>query len=170
VHIPAHLPTLTHGPLTLRAAREPDIPALEAMLQEPEVRRWWATDVDVRADLAEQPCWTILHDDQVIGWLQVDEERAEDWRYVAFDIALNAAGRGHGHGRQALRMAIAHFTERGHHRFTIDPAADNARAIRAYESVGFRRVGVLREADRLADGRWGDLLLMDLLARELGDA
>jgi aminoglycoside 6'-N-acetyltransferase len=32
--------------------------------------------------------------------------------------------------------------DRGHHRLVIDPAADNERAIRCYERVGFRRIGV----------------------------
>jgi aminoglycoside 6'-N-acetyltransferase len=57
--------------------------------------------------------------------------------------------------------------ERGHHRLTIDPAADNERAIHAYEKVGFRRVGVMREYWRDAGGVWRDGLLLDLLAREL---
>jgi aminoglycoside 6'-N-acetyltransferase len=35
--------------------------------------------------------------------------------------------------------------ERGHHRLTIDPAADNAAAVRTYEKVGFRAVGLMRE-------------------------
>jgi aminoglycoside 6'-N-acetyltransferase len=32
----------------------------------------------------------------------------------------------------------------GPHRLTIDPAADNERAILAYEAVGLRRVGLMR--------------------------
>lgn len=168
MHIPAQLPTLSRGPLCLRSAREEDIPALTAMLREPEVHRWWG-DADVRGELADQPCWSILVDGRVVGWLQVDEERGEDWRHVAFDIALNADGRGRGHGAQALRLAIAHFTARGHHRFTIDPSVDNERAIRSYESVGFRRIGVARAYDRGPDGVWRDGLLMDLLAEELVD-
>ena len=43
--------------------------------------------------------------------------------------------------------------ERGHHRLTIDPAADNAPAIRAYEKVGFRPVGVLRSYEQGPDPR-----------------
>lgn len=62
------------------------------------------------------------------------------------------------------------FDERGHHRLTIDPAAANARAIRAYERVGFRPVGVMREYERGPDGVWRDGLLMDLLASEFGAA
>jgi aminoglycoside 6'-N-acetyltransferase len=57
--------------------------------------------------------------------------------------------------------------ERGHHRLTIDPAADNAAAIRAYEKVGFRPVGRMRSYERGPDGTWHDGLLMDLLADEL---
>jgi aminoglycoside 6'-N-acetyltransferase len=60
--------------------------------------------------------------------------------------------------------------ERGHHRLTIDPAADNDAAIRVYEKVGFRRVGVMREYWHSPDGTWQDSLLMDLLARQLDRA
>ena len=59
------------------------------------------------------------------------------------------------------------FEERGHHRLTIDPAAANERAIRAYERVGFRRVGIMRAYERGPDGVWHDGLLMDLLRGEL---
>jgi hypothetical protein len=57
--------------------------------------------------------------------------------------------------------------ERGHQRLTIDPAADNAAAIRAYEKVGSGAVGVMREYLRSPDGTWRDGLLLDLLAPEL---
>jgi aminoglycoside 6'-N-acetyltransferase len=59
------------------------------------------------------------------------------------------------------------FDVRGHHRITIDPAVANERAIRAYERVGFRRVGVMRRYERGADGTWHDGLLLDLLPEEL---
>lgn len=39
----------------------------------------------------------------------------------------------------------------------------NARAIRTYEAVGFRPVGVMRRYERGADGNWHEGLLMDLL-------
>ena len=56
---------------------------------------------------------------------------------------------------------------RGHHRLTIDPAADNGRAIAAYAKAGFRPVGVMRRYEGDLDGTWHDGLLMDLLAAEL---
>jgi aminoglycoside 6'-N-acetyltransferase len=57
--------------------------------------------------------------------------------------------------------------ERHHHRLTIDPAAENTRAIRCYGSVGFRPVGIMRAYERGADGVFHDNLLMDLLAADL---
>lgn len=56
---------------------------------------------------------------------------------------------------------------RGHHRLTIDPAAANQQAIRAYEKVGFRKVGILRRYQLFPDGTWQDGLLMEILADEL---
>jgi aminoglycoside 6'-N-acetyltransferase len=49
----------------------------------------------------------------------------------------------------------------------IDPAADNAAAIRCYSKVEFRPVGIMRRYERSSDGTWHDGLLMDLLAEEL---
>ena len=59
------------------------------------------------------------------------------------------------------------FDERGHHRITIDPAADNVHAIAAYEKVGFRKVGVMRRYERGPDGTFHDGVLLDLLPEEL---
>ena len=163
------LPTLTREALCLRPAEEADVPALVAVLADPEVCRWWGKHdaAAVRADLEAQPCWSVLVDGRVAGWIQVNEEAGENFPSVAFDIALDAGARGRGLGQAALRLAIAHFISRGHHRFTIDPAAGNERAIRSYRAVGFRPVGVLRAYERAPDGSWRDGLLMDLLAGEL---
>ena len=68
----------------------------------------------------------------------------------------------HGLGPEAIRLAArCLFEVRGHHRLTIDPAAENLRAIHAYERVGFRPVGVMRQYERGRDGTWHDGLLMD---------
>ena len=58
------------------------------------------------------------------------------------------------------------FEERGHRRLTIDPAAENAGAIRAYERVGFREVGIMRKYERDPEALWRDGLLMDMLEEE----
>jgi aminoglycoside 6'-N-acetyltransferase len=87
------------------------------------------------------------------------------------DIYLDPAVRGHGLGPDALRTLARHLIdERGHHRIEIDPAADNAAAIHAYEKVGFKPVGTLRQSERGLDGTWHDGLMMDLLADELTES
>jgi aminoglycoside 6'-N-acetyltransferase len=50
---------------------------------------------------------------------------------------------------------------------TIDPAAANTYAIKAYERVGFKPVGIMRQYERGPDGTWHDGLLMELLAEDL---
>ncbi len=90
------------------------------------------------------------------------------YRHAGIDIYLSARGQGQGFGTEAVALLARFlFEQRGHHRLTIDPAAVNQRAIRCYEKVGFRRVGVLRQYERGRDGRFHDGLLMDLLRAEL---
>jgi aminoglycoside 6'-N-acetyltransferase len=87
---------------------------------------------------------------------------------VALDIGLGPEFQNRSLGSEALRTVVRWLiAERGHHRFTIDPAVANERAIRAYAAVGFRPVGVLRRYERGPEGAWEDGLLMDLLAEEL---
>ncbi len=160
------LPVLHGERLTLRPAVEADAAALTALLAEPEVACWWGRydAARVRAELAQIPTWAIEVDGQVAGWLHANEEADPDFPSVAFDVLVGARLRGGGYGREALQVAIRWFAQaRGHHRFTIDPAVENARAIRAYAAVGFRPVGVLRRYERAPNGRWRDGLLMELV-------
>lgn len=160
------LPLLRGERLTLRPVVEADVPALVGLLAEPEVREWWGVyeAERVRRELAEIATWAIEVDGLAGGWLHANEQRDPDFPSVAFDVLVGGRLRGGGYGREALRVAIRWFAQaRGHHRFTIDPAVANERAIRAYEAVGFRRVGVLRRYERAPDGRWRDGLLMELV-------
>jgi aminoglycoside 6'-N-acetyltransferase len=160
--------TLQGKRLLLRRARADDADALGEILRELEVERWWGP-YDAASALDElASSFVVVVDGSVAGWLIFEEEDWWQYRHVGFDIALTTSLHGRGYGREALRLAIGHFVERGHHRFTIDPAADNERAIRTYAAVGFKPVGVLRACEQ-RDGRWHDGLLMDLLAGELVD-
>jgi aminoglycoside 6'-N-acetyltransferase len=105
---------------------------------------------------------------QVIGGIQYHEENDPMYRHAGIDIYLSRRGQGQGLGAEAVSLLARFlFEQRGHHRLTIDPAAANHRAIRCYEKVGFRRVGVLRQYERGRDGRFHDGLLMDLMRPEL---
>jgi aminoglycoside 6'-N-acetyltransferase len=104
----------------------------------------------------------------VVGSIQVAEETSPDYRHASLDLFVDTAHQGQGLGPEAIRLVAGYlFDECGHHRLTIDPAASNQRAIRAYEAVEFRPVGIMRRYERGRDGSWHDGLLMDLLAGEL---
>ena len=156
--------------LVLRPVEAADIAPLAAILREPEIAEWWGDypEERARAELEGEPGWAIEVDGAVAGWLSFSEEADPDYRHVGFDIFLGTAAHGRGLGREALALAVRHFAGKGHHRFTIDPAVANERAIRSYAAVGFRPVGVMRAYERGRDGTWHDGLLMDLLADELG--
>jgi aminoglycoside 6'-N-acetyltransferase len=144
--------------LSLRPFAPGDAAALESIFAEPEVRRWWPVP-----DYERDSGWVIELDGVPAGWLEHHEEPHEWYPSVAFDIALTSELHGRGYGRRALRLAIDHFSGRGHHRFTVDPNAENARAIRCYEALGFARVGVMRAYERNPHGGWNDALLMELV-------
>jgi aminoglycoside 6'-N-acetyltransferase len=169
---PLRLPVLRGARLTLRPLTEAHLDRLVELLSDPSVRRWWGTvegPEALREDLRHDGCaFAIEVDGAVAGWLGVAEEAEPDYRHVALDVALGPEHQDRGLGSEALRTVIRWLIRaRGHHRFTIDPAVANERAIHAYAAVGFRPVGVLRRYERAPDGTWEDGLLMDLLAEEL---
>src|SRR5215213_5782596 len=83
-------------------------------------------------------------------WRSIPEP---DFRHAGIDVFLAGRAQGSGLGTDAVRTLARYLIhERGHHRLTIDPAADNAAAIRAYEKVGFRAVGVMRQYWRSPEG------------------
>jgi aminoglycoside 6'-N-acetyltransferase len=157
--------------LTLRPLQPGDAPALLRILQTPEVARWWDAP-DPGFPLTDDPesvRLTIVVEGAVAGLVQYWEETDPKYRHAAVDVFLDPALHDHGLGTEAVRRVVQLLIgERGHHRITIDPAAANARAIRAYEKVGFRAVGTLRQWERdVGGGGWHDGLLMELLASDL---
>jgi aminoglycoside 6'-N-acetyltransferase len=158
--------------VVLRSLRADDIERLIAIQQQPGIARWWgapdARELVREAEGGGGKSFAIELDGELVGLIQFHEEDEPDFRHAGIDIFLAERVHGLGLGTDAVRTLARHLIrERGHHRLTIDPAAGNAAAIRAYEKVGFRRVGVLRDYWRAPDGSWQDGLLMDMLAREL---
>lgn len=153
--------------------------ALRAIRATPQVSRRWP-DADDGFPLHDEPDsvrFTVLlrdpaagHgiDPQPRGLVQYGEEDDPDYRHAGIDVFLDPAVHGRGLGREVVAVLAEYLIDvRGHHRIVIDPAADNAAAIRCYGSVGFRPVGVLRQYERDPDGSFHDGLLMEMLADEL---
>jgi aminoglycoside 6'-N-acetyltransferase len=157
----------------LRTVRAEDAPRLAEIGAEPEVSRWWPglTGDAVRELVAGEgdvTAFAVELDGEVIGLAQYWEETDPEYRHAGVDLCLTTARHGQGLGTDTLRTLARHLVQdRGHHRLVIDPALDNAKAIRCYERVGFKRVGVLRRYEQAPDDSWRDGLLLDLLAEEL---
>ena len=155
----------------LQPGEEGDARRLEAILDEAEVaRRWGRFREGEVADkfIGNEAAFVVTVDGEVVGAIQYDEEEDPMYRHAGIDVFLTASRHGQGLGTDAIRTLARYlFERRGHHRLSIDPAVDNEPAIRAYEAVGFRRVGVMRAYERGPDGAWHDGLLMDMLAGEL---
>ncbi|MDX6690577.1 MAG: aminoglycoside 6-N-acetyltransferase [Solirubrobacteraceae bacterium] len=161
-------PTLHTHRLTLRPLEDHDADALVAIIDRPGVREWWGTENTCENLLEDQPAFAIDVDGELAGWLGYWEEEDGDYHHASMDIFLAPEFQGGGLGPAALRLVARWLVdERGHHRLTIDPDVRNERAIRAYEAIGFRRVGIMRRYSRGPDWEWHDGLLMDLLAEEL---
>lgn len=165
-------PVLHGERVTLRPVTPADLDALVAIIQSPGVREWWWESGDealLREGLPNDGrAYVIEVDGETAGWLGFDEEDDPGYRHAGVDISLDPRFQGQGLGPDAIRTVIRWLAdERGHHRFTIDPNAENEHAIRAYASVGFRPVGVMRRYERDTDGSFRDGLLMDLLIEEL---
>ncbi len=160
------IPAVLDGRIaTLRSVVQADLPGLLAILEEPDVARWWRRAEWERVDELGAVTFAIVVDGAVRGCIQFSEETDPDYFSAAVDIFVGTAAQGRGVGPDAMRTLIAWLVDaRGHHRLTVDPAVSNTRAIHVYEKLGFRRVGVLRRYERVDSGSWRDALLMELLA------
>ena len=165
---------VTGKQVTLRPVQSADEEKLAEIFNDPEVARWWGDPAKSVRDAMEIPegesHFVIELDGEAIGFIQCYEETDPMYRHASVDISLRSPWQGKGHGPDAIK-ALAQFLidKRGHHRLTIDPAAHNTHAIKAYERVGFKRVGLMRQYERGPSGGWHDGLLMDMLAAELRD-
>ncbi len=168
-----YMTVLSGSTVTLRPTASKDVATLADIRAIPEVhRRWRGEDLlaEIAADLADEDLhlYTVeAATGEVIGLIQYSEESDPDYRHATVDVFLDPRAHGRGLGVDTVRTLVRHLIqELGHHRLTIDPAADNEAAIACYRNVDFRPVGVMRQYERTPDGSWADGLLMDLLASE----
>src|SRR5690606_2488325 len=167
--------------IRLRALEEDDLPLFHQWWSDPEIAHYQASDAirlnqeQTNTDLfrtwfKDGPAdagFTIVHasEGRPIGFCNLWGATVKN-RSAEVAIILDKPYWGRGLGTEALRLLVRYaFTEVNLHRLHLSVHAFNPRAIRAYEKVGFRRVGTLREAVFRA-GRWHDVVLMDLLQRE----
>jgi len=154
-----------HGArVTIRPVDADDSAALVAIRTSPEVARWWdppAPDWPMNPTSSRR--YTVLLDDQVVGFVQWYENDDAEYRHAGIDVFVDPNHHRRGLGRETVTVVLRHLLDDvGHHRVVIDPAADNTAAIACYRASGFREVGVMRFYQRHAGtGDWHDGLLME---------
>ena len=160
-----------HGrEVVLRPLAPDDAAALRAIHLTPEVSAWWGEiDAGFPFDEPQSTRFTIWLDDRVAGLIQYGEEDEPQYPHAWIDIFVDPELHGRGVGTDAVVAVRDHLiADRGHHRVTIDPAVDNVAAVRSYEKAGFRRVGVMRAAERAPGGLWRDALFMEYVGGMTG--
>jgi len=93
------------------------------------------------------------------------------WRRAELSMCIGEKGQqGHGYGREATRLILAHaFSRLNLHSVMLRVISYNKRAIRCYVACGFKPAGKRRES-RMDGTRYYDVLLMDILDREFNPA
>lgn len=164
---------LTGEHVRIRSTTAADRSALVVIRATEEVRRRWRGDDFEREfdeDLDDEAVTQLTietPDGRIVGMIQFAEEEDYEYRHASLDIYVDPAAARRGYASDAIRqLSDFLFDERGHHRLTIDPAADNTAAIVCYSSAGFKTVGLMRSYELQSDGTWGDGLLMELLASD----
>jgi RimJ/RimL family protein N-acetyltransferase len=152
----------------------------------------WFSDPDVRANLAhylplsqaqeekwfernlqagDTQSWAIdaQPDDMAVGpWMHIGSCGLHeiDWRNRNTELGIVIGSRDYwnrGYGTDAVAtLAGWAFNTLNLHRIFLRVFADNTRAIRCYEKVGFQHEGRLRQ-DSFSNGAYRDTLLMGLL-------
>lgn len=166
--------------VTLRPFHADDLPALRRWFDDESVMRFWARPRPIvlhdqfQQDMAgrfgrfdDAGYFTILDPrSRPIG--RIGFERVDDrTRSAEVQILIgepDALGRGY--GRDAMEALLTYlFLGRSLHRVELTVLADNHRAIRSYEAIGFRHEGRLRGC-RYLDGAHVDELMMSMLRPE----
>ncbi len=107
-----------------------------------------------------------LADDRLLGNCGIQNV---SWQRRSAEVGLflgDEENRGQGYGKEVLRLLLTFaFDTMGLHSVCLHVFDFNARAIAAYEAVGFRPAGRRREA-YFVNGVWHDELTMDILENE----
>lgn len=156
--------------LVLRPLAADDAGDLRRIHATPEVARWWDVPHDdfPSSDDPDATRLTIEFEGAVAGLIQFSEEPEPKYRHASIDLFLDPQFHDRGIGTEAVQRVVRHLIDEcGHHRITIDPAAANSAAIRAYEKAGSAQSVCCASMSGTQTARgWHDALLMELLAGE----
>ncbi|WP_316398493.1 GNAT family N-acetyltransferase [Bradyrhizobium sp. 33ap4] len=149
------------SPYHFRPMTPADLPLVKQWLALPHVREWWGDPAEqyalVSGDLDEPAMdqFIVATDASDLGYIQCYDQTAwnsgfgvqpEGTRGVDLFIGEPDMMAG-GHGSALIRAFVDDRLAQGAPRIVTDPDPANARAIRAYEKAGFRKMGMVDTPD-----------------------
>ncbi|MFL4471162.1 GNAT family N-acetyltransferase [Tateyamaria armeniaca] len=175
-----HKPVLQGDTVTLRDATPLDVQPRFALGNTPEIHAMFgadpaavrditpeAADAWVQSHIDDPHSWIIEANGALIGGIRLYGINYSDQRAQLAIGIIDPKALGKGLGTQAMQLLAAHaFDTMGLHRLGCRVLDFNARAIAAYEKVGFVVEGRERESALIA-GEWHDDLILGLLDRDL---
>jgi RimJ/RimL family protein N-acetyltransferase len=109
------------------------------------------------------PQYVALVGEKVVGWCDIQRGTRETQAHRGtLGMGIIDGYREQGLGQRLITTTLDAARRMGLHRVDLDVHADNARAARLYEKVGFQREGVARDAV-LIDGHYIDLIKMAII-------
>lgn len=168
--------------LRLRAIERSDLELFVKWLNDPEVTRGltqviplsFAAEQNWFEEMLKRPMYERpLMIDICLGeeWLPVGDLGfgTIDWRARSAEFGIVIGEKSYwdqGYGSEAICLLLDHgFGTLNLNRISLRVYATNARARRAYQKIGFREEGILRQAE-FRDGRYLDVILMSVLKSE----
>jgi RimJ/RimL family protein N-acetyltransferase len=159
---------LTTERLVLRRMMLADVPALHAILSDPEAMRYWSTlphdslavteawvaQTIARVEAGEADDLVVLLGGVVIGKVGL-------WQDHEIGVILAPSAWGRGYAQEALRATIERAFAQGSGRILADIDPRNTASLRLFEGLGFRHSGSAKATFRLGEV-WTDSLYLAL--------
>ena len=165
------------APVTIRAARPTDAPAIVAIYNDGMAGRQATFETRPRtpaeiADWFERDLPFLVAEDRagrVVGFARVTpySDRPFYAGVGEHTVYVDAAARGQGLGRRLLEALAVEAGRRGLYKLTSRVFMTNAASRAAHRAAGFVEVGVQRRHGRL-DGEWKDVMVVERLLGPAG--
>jgi ribosomal protein S18 acetylase RimI-like enzyme len=112
------------------------------------------------------PFFVVVDHGEVVGWCDLSQTNRPTQAHIAvLGIGLLPPYRDRGIGRKLMQTAIDAAKARGLERITLHVHANNERARKLYEKLGFKFEGVMRRAFKV-DDYYDDVVVMGLVFEE----
>jgi L-amino acid N-acyltransferase YncA len=158
--------------MDIRPATDSDLAAINAIYNDAVLNTVATFDTEPKT-MAERRAWFAAHggrhpvvvaerEGRVVGWASLSHWNARGAYADSVEVSVyvEAAERGRGVGRRLLEEIVEAGRGAGLHAVIAQIVGDNAVSIHLHESIGFERVGVLKEVGRKF-GRLLDVLIME---------